>query len=44
MRSGCLSDPAGCHIIFYRHADEGIEVIRILHSSMDTQRHVAEKE
>ncbi|WNZ26481.1 type II toxin-antitoxin system RelE/ParE family toxin [Leptolyngbya sp. NK1-12] len=43
MRPGCLSDPAGRHIIFYRHADKGIEVIRILHSSMDTQRHIAKE-
>lgn len=31
----------GSHVIFYRAADEGIEVLRILHGRMDAERHVA---
>jgi toxin ParE1/3/4 len=27
------------HVIFYRIADEGIEIIRVLHESMDFPRH-----
>lgn len=40
--SGCLSYPAGRHVIFYRCTETGIEVIRILHDSMDIQRHIGE--
>jgi len=28
------------HVIFYRIADEGIEIIRVLHDSMDFPRHL----
>ncbi|MCU0644520.1 MAG: type II toxin-antitoxin system RelE/ParE family toxin [bacterium] len=28
------------HVIFYRNADEGIEIIRVLHESMDFPRHL----
>ncbi len=44
LRPGCLSYPAGRHIIFYRCADKGIEIIRILHDSMDTHRHITPEE
>lgn len=41
--SGCLSYPAGKHVIFYRSTDTGIEILRILHDSMDAQRHIGEE-
>jgi len=44
LRSGCLSYQVGRHVIFYRCADRGIEIIRILHDSMDTQRHITPEE
>ena len=30
----------GRHLIFYRHADKDIEIIRILHDRMDIEIHV----
>ena len=29
----------GRHLIFYREAENGIVIVRILHQSMDTKRH-----
>lgn len=29
----------GRHLIFYRHASEGMEIVRILHGSMDIEAH-----
>lgn len=31
---------AGRHLIFYFHSDSGIDVVRILHQSMDFERHI----
>ena len=32
--------PAGHHIVFYRDQPERVEVVRILHESMDPTRHL----
>ena len=40
IRGGYLKYPAGRHFIFFRIANGGIEVIRILHRSMDAARHI----
>jgi toxin ParE1/3/4 len=40
IRAGYLKFPAASHIIFYRKVAGGIEVIRILHRSMDVERHI----
>lgn len=35
IRPGYRKQPTGAHFIFYRQVHPGIEVIRILHQSMD---------
>ena len=32
--------PSGKHVVFYITMDKGIDVVRILHGSMDTLRHL----
>jgi toxin ParE1/3/4 len=32
--------PSGKHVVFYITMDKGIDVVRILHGSMDTHRHL----
>ncbi|HEX4769133.1 MAG TPA: type II toxin-antitoxin system RelE/ParE family toxin [Lichenihabitans sp.] len=39
IRAGYFKYPAGSHVIFYRLADVGIDVVRILHQGMDVDRH-----
>ena len=39
VRAGYYKYPAGSHFLFYRLTDGGIEVVRILHARMDTERH-----
>jgi toxin ParE1/3/4 len=40
IRAGYLKLKAGSHMIFFREASDRIEIIRILHSSQDTNRHI----
>lgn len=40
VRPGYLKYPAGSHFVFFKEADYGIDVIRILHSQMDVERHL----
>ncbi|MDI6029444.1 type II toxin-antitoxin system RelE/ParE family toxin [Corticibacterium sp. UT-5YL-CI-8] len=40
VRSGYFKYPAGSHFVYFRKADYGIEVIRILHQSMDVEQHL----
>ncbi|ALU46130.1 type II toxin-antitoxin system RelE/ParE family toxin [Pseudoalteromonas rubra] len=40
VRPGLKAFPVGAHIVFFRATDTGIEVIRVLHQSMDYPRHV----
>jgi toxin ParE1/3/4 len=38
LGAGLRSLPSGGHVIFYRDVDDCIEVVRILHASMDVRR------
>ena len=40
IRPGLHSFPSGRHITFYRHSDENLEVIRILHQAMEKENHL----
>lgn len=40
VREGYLKHAVGRHFVFFRSTDTGIEVIRILHQSMDVGRHL----
>lgn len=40
VRDGYLKYPVGRHLIFYRQNGPGIIVIRVLHQSMDVERHL----
>ncbi|WP_342074902.1 type II toxin-antitoxin system RelE/ParE family toxin [Yoonia sp. SS1-5] len=40
IRSGYLKHAVGKHFVFFRTTKAGIEVIRILHQSMDVGRHL----
>jgi len=43
IRAGYREYNAGSHVIFYRQADDAaIEIVRILHGRMDTERHLLE--
>lgn len=37
---GYLKYAVGSHVVFYRQTEANIEVIRILHQSMDTGKHL----
>jgi toxin ParE1/3/4 len=39
LGTGLRSLPSGGHVIFYKDMDERIEIVRILHASMDVRRH-----
>ncbi len=39
VRAGYMKIPAGSHMVFYRRAGKGIEVVRILHQRMDFASH-----
>lgn len=38
VREGYLKYPVGRHLVFYRMRGDGIEVVRVLHQRMDTER------
>ena len=40
IRPGYWKYPAGSHVMFFRITDKGINVVRILHSRMDFERHL----
>jgi toxin ParE1/3/4 len=40
IRPGMFKFPAASHTIFYRKSPGAIEVIRILHKSMDVESHL----
>ncbi|MFH0411181.1 type II toxin-antitoxin system RelE/ParE family toxin [Corynebacterium sp. L4756] len=40
VRAGYMSYAVGSHIIFYRHQESHLEVIRILHHRMDHRQHL----
>ena len=40
IRKGYRKYVAGSHMIFYRKAKSGIDIVRILHGRMDFERHL----
>jgi toxin ParE1/3/4 len=40
IRAGYRKHRTGSHIVFYRALNDGIEIVRILHQSMDCKRHM----
>lgn len=40
IRPGYRVFRVGSHVIFYRVMNEGIEIVRVLHQSMDFERHL----
>jgi toxin ParE1/3/4 len=40
IRTGYRKYLAGSHVVFYRLASEGIDIVRILHSHMDFKAHL----
>jgi toxin ParE1/3/4 len=40
VRPGYRHYPSGSHVRFYRLADDGIDVVRILHERIDYERHI----
>lgn len=40
VRPGYFKCTAGSHFVFFRQADYGIDVVRILHQSMDVEQHL----
>lgn len=40
VRAGYRKYPAGSHRLFFRKADAGIDIVRILHGRMDFERHL----
>lgn len=40
IRKGYFKCLVGSHVVFYRMADWGIEVVRVLHRRMDVDRHL----
>ena len=40
IRPGYWKYPAGSHVLFFRITDQGINVVRVLHSRMDFERHL----
>lgn len=40
IRSGYLKHAVGAHMVYYRILSDTIEIVRILHQSMDTEQHL----
>jgi len=40
VRDGYFKYPAGSHMVFYRLADDGLVVVRVLHKRMDVERNL----
>lgn len=40
IRAGYRRLRCGAHVLFYRPAEPGVEIVRILHGSMDVDRHL----
>lgn len=40
LQDSYLKYPVGRHLVFFRQTPPGITVIRVLHQSMDTERHL----
>ena len=40
VRDGYFKYAVGSHLVFYRHFESGIDIVRILHQRMDVTRHL----
>ncbi len=40
VRAGYFKFPAASHVVYYKVRTDGIDVIRILHKSMDAELHI----
>jgi toxin ParE1/3/4 len=40
VKAGAMKRPCGSHVIYYRNLPDRLEVIRILHSAQDVERHL----
>ena len=40
LRLDLRSHPVGHHLVFYRPAQNDIEIVRVLHSNMDVPQHI----
>ena len=40
VKAGYVKFPVGSHVIFFRKSESGIDIIRILHQSMDAELYV----
>ena len=40
VRPDLMKCPCGSHVIWYRDTGDRLEIIRILHSAQDTERHL----
>ncbi len=40
VRAGYRQYPSGSHVLFYRLAESGVDIVRILHERMDYERHI----
>lgn len=40
IRQGYLKFPVASHVIFYRAAQDGIDIVRVLHKRMDIDQHL----
>ena len=40
IRDGYRKQNTGSHVAFYKHTDDGLVIIRILHNSRDFERHL----
>ena len=40
IREGYMKQSAGAHIVFFRVAEDYIDIVRILHGRMDVERHL----
>lgn len=40
IRDGYFKYAVGSHMVFFRHVDHGIDIMRILHQAMDVGRHL----
>lgn len=43
IRLGYRKYPVGRHLVFYREAQAGIEIIRVLHASMDIETNLDDR-
>lgn len=41
VRRGYRMYPSGSHVLFYRHTEDGIDVVRILHERIDYERYIS---